>query len=273
MKKITFITVLTSLFSFVFGVYWGLYSNNRLESSAQLNVLAEEGAFPEKFLSQFQKYTGIKIHVHSYSSDQEFQEGLKQADMDLIQVRDKHKQWVNETEISDYESPWQDEVSADFQKFKSDSSTQSFVPFAWFADIYLYNKGSFKPPDTLLNVPKSAKIGKAKSLDEIKSQLGNQDLVLTSSSLLAGFPLGDSVQFWQPREKTPLTVFLIGILKSSDAHKKAQVLIDYLLSVDGAKTYALTARKASTVDVMNLTDLPEPLKPMFLRQLQIDRLY
>jgi len=273
MKKFTFITVLTSLFSFAFGLYWGVLSNDRLENSMQLNVLAEEGAFPEKFLSQFHKYSGIKINVHSYSTDQEFQEGLKHSDMDLVQLREKNKQWINETDLYDYESPWQDEVSADFQKFKSDISTQSLVPFAWFADVYLFNKGSFKPPDTLLNLPKSAKIGKAHSLNEIKAQLGTLDLVLTSSSLLAGFPLGESIQFWQPREKTPLTVFLIGILKSSDTHKKAQALIDYLLSVDGAKIYALSARKASTVDVMNLTDLPEPLKPMFLRQLQIDRLY
>lgn len=212
MKKFTFITVFTALFSFAFGVYWGLQSqHDRSDSLTTVNVLAEEGVFPEKFLSQFQKYTGIRVHVHSYSNDHEFHEGLKQSGLDLVQVRDKNKQWVSEADMTDYESPWQDEVSADFQKFKSDISTQSFIPFAWFADVYIYNKGQIKPPDTLKNIPKSVKIGKAQNLDELKSQLSSSDLVLTSSPVLAGFPLGDKIQFWQPKEKTPLTVFLIGI--------------------------------------------------------------
>lgn len=273
MKKFTFITVLSALFSFTFGVYWGLKHQSQSDNQNRLHILAEEGVFPEKFLSHFYKLTGIRVHVRSYSNDREFKEALKHDNLDLVQVRDKNKQWIAASEFVDYESPWQDEVSADFQKFRSENSTQSLIPFSWFAEVYIYNKGRFKPPDTLKNLPKTAKLSKALTADEIKSQLSTSDAVLTSSALLSGLQLGSAINFWQPKEKTPLTVYLIGILKHSDANKKAQILIDYLLSVDGAKNYALASRKASTVDVMNLTDLPEPLKPMFLRQLQIDRLY
>ncbi len=274
MKKLTFIACFTTVFSFSFGVYWGFHSKHQNKNQGtQLNVLAEAGAFPEAFLSSFYKYTGIRVNVYSYSTDKELQEGLKKANFDLVQLRDKTKDWLPETQVADYESPWEDEVNADFQKFKSPISVQSFVPFAWSADVYVYNKAKFKPPETLKNIPKNTKMSKAQSGEELKEQLSSSDVVLTQSPTLAHVTLDDSIKFWQPKEKTPLSVFLISILKSSRSHKKAQLLVDYLLSVEGAKTYALTSKKASTVDVMNLTDLPEPLKPIFLRQLQIDRLY
>lgn len=274
MRKLTFIVCFTAIFSFSFGIYWGFYSKDRKKNNGiQLNILAEVGAFPEAFLVSFYKYTGIRVHVEHYSTDKEFQEGLKKANFDLVQIRDKTKKWLSENQVADYESPWEDEVNADFQKFKSDISVQSFIPFAWSADIYVYNKAKFKPPETLKNIPKNTKISKAQNGEDIKQQLSSSDVVLIQSPALAQLTLDDTIQFWQPKEKTPLTVFLISILKSSQTHKQAQMLIDYLLSVEGAKTYALTSKKASTVDVMNLTDLPEPLKPIFLRQLQIDRLY
>lgn len=274
MKKLTFVALFASVFSFGFGVYWGLLSKHDIqENLVQLNILAEEGTFPVAFLKGFENYTGVRVNVQHYSTDKEFQEGLKKAYVDLVQVRDKNKQWLAESDLANYESPWEDEVNADFQKFKSEVAVQAFVPFAWSADVYVYLKGQFKPPETLKNMPKTTKITKAENSEEIKQKLASGDLVLTRSPALANIPLNDNVKFWQPKEKTPLTVFLISILKSSRTHKRSQLLIDYLLSVEGAKAYALTSKKASTVDVMNLTDLPEPLKPVFLRQLQIDRLY
>ena len=274
MKKLTFISCFSIVFSFSFGVYWGLHAkNNSHHRGVELHVLAEAGAFPEAFLASFYKYTGIRVNVQSYSTDKEFQENLKNANFDLVQLRDKTKEWLSENQVADYESPWEDEVNADFQKFKSPIAVQTFIPFAWSADVYVYNKAKFNPPETLKNIPKNIKITKAQNAEELKQQLSSSDVVLTASPALAQVKLDESIQFWQPKEKTSLDVFLISILKSVRMNKKAQLLVDYLLSVEGAKAYALTSKKASTVDVMNLTDLPEPLKPIFLRQLQIDRLY
>lgn len=141
MKKYAKTLTLAIVFSFVWGVIWGLYSvrreNQRLAGGPEVRVLASTGFFTADFLAYFQKKYQVNFILTEKDTEIELlREALSEnKNYDLIQI---HSFMSESFALDNVFVPLEKKqmsnlkgVSVDFTQLSFDSNNNYLVPLTW----------------------------------------------------------------------------------------------------------------------------------------------